>query len=207
MSMKWEVLGHKVLYKRFFQLDEYRVRYDKFEGGSNEVVREVFERGDAVAVLPYDPLRDEIVLVEQFRAGAVKASLEAGREETPLGTPWLLELIAGMIDKGGAAEEVVRREAFEEAGCELRDLIRVYRYLVSPGGTTEQVTLYAARTDTACLGGIHGLDHEHEDIKVHVIKRTDALDMLSTGQITNAVTLIGLQWLALNYRNLQSRWG
>lgn len=200
MSMKWEVLGHKVLYKRFFQLDEYRIRYDKFEGGSNEVVREVFERGDAVAVLPYDPLRDEIVLVEQFRAGAVRASGETGA------MPWLLEPIAGMLDKDETPEEVVRREALEEAGCELRELIRVYRYLVSPGGTTEQITFYAARTDTAHLGGIHGLDHEHEDIKVHIIKRDDALDMLNAGRITNAVTLISLQWLALNYKDLQSRW-
>lgn len=205
MSMKWEVLGHKVLYKRFFQLDEYRIRYDKFEGGSNEVVREVFERGDAVAVLPYDPVRDEIVLVEQFRSGAVKASLEVCPERS-FETPWLLELIAGMIDKGEPAEDVVRREALEEAGCELLELIRVYHYLVSPGGTTEQVTLYTARTDTAKLGGIHGLDHEHEDIKVHVIKRADALDMLNAGRISNAVTLIGLQWLALNYRDLQARW-
>lgn len=200
MSMKWEVQGHKVLYKRFFQLDEYRIRYDKFEGGSNEVVRELFERGDAVAVLPYDPLRDEIVLVEQFRAGAVKASRETGA------TPWLLELIAGMLDKDETPEAVVRREALEEAGCELQELIRAYHYLASPGGTTEQISLYMARTDTAHLGGIHGLDHEHEDIKVHVIKRDDALDMLNTGQITNAVTLIGLQWLALNYKDLQSRW-
>jgi ADP-ribose pyrophosphatase len=198
--MKWEVLGHKVLYKRFFQLDEYRIRYDKFEGGSNEVVREVFERGDAVAVLPYDPHRDEVVLVEQFRAGAVRASRETGT------MPWLLEPIAGMLDKDETPEEVARREALEEAGCELQELIRVYRYLVSPGGTTEQITLYAARADTAHLGGIHGLDHEHEDIKVHVVKRGDALDMLNAGRITNAVTLISLQWLALNYKDLQSRW-
>jgi ADP-ribose pyrophosphatase len=202
MSRKWEVLGHVVLYKRFFRLDEYRVRYDKFEGGSNEVVREVFERGDAVAVLPYDPQRDEIVLVEQFRAGAVKASLEKSVD-----SPWLVELIAGMIDKGETAEDVVRREAMEEAGCELQELIRIYHYLVSPGGTTEQVTLYAARADTTTLdGAIHGLDHEHEDIKVHVIKREDALEMLNRGRISNAVTLIGLQWLALNYRDLQARW-
>lgn len=200
MGMKWEVLGHKVLYKRFFQLDEYRIRYDKFEGGSNEVVREVFERGDAVAVLPYDPHRDEVVLVEQFRAGAVRASRETGT------MPWLLEPIAGMLDKDETPEEVARREALEEAGCELRELIRIYRYLVSPGGTTEQITLYAARADTAHLGGIHGLDHEHEDIKVHVIKRDDALNLLNTGRITNAVTLISLQWLALNYKDLQSRW-
>jgi ADP-ribose pyrophosphatase len=146
-------------------------------------------------------LRDEIVLVEQFRAGAVKAS-QAGAVDNP----WLLELIAGMIDKDETAEDVVRREAVEEAGCELSELLRVHHYLVSPGGTTEQVTLYAARTDTARLGGIHGLDDEHEDIKVHVIKRADALDMLNNGQINNAVTLIGLQWLALSYRDLQARW-
>ncbi len=197
MGMKWEILEHRALFKRFFSLDEYRIRYDRFEGGSHEVVREVFERGNAAGVLPYDPYRDEVLMVEQFRPGAVKSG----------GSPWLLELVAGMVDPGETPEDSIRREAREEAGCELENITLIYDYLVSPGGTTEQVKCYIAKADTEKLGGIYGLDHEHEDIKVHVIKRTDALQMLADGKISNALAIIGLQWLALNYPDIKTKWG
>src|SRR5262245_14286398 len=124
--MKWETLSHKTLYRGFFRLEEYQFRYDRFAGGSDTVTREIFERGDAVAVLPYDPVRDEIVMVEQFRPGAVRHT----------DNPWLLELIAGMLDKKQTPEQTARREALEEAGCELTDMFPVFRYLVSPGGTS-----------------------------------------------------------------------
>lgn len=196
MGMNWEILAHKILFKGFFQIDEYKLCYDRFEDGRNEVVREVFERGNSVGVLPYDPERDEIVMIEQFRAGALRRD----------GSPWLLELIAGMCDKQESPEQVACREAQEEAGCELQNMTLVYDYLASPGGTTEQVKLYVARTNTEGLGGFSGLPAENEDIKVHIVKRAEAIEMLSAGQIDNALTIIGLQWLALNYRNLQARW-
>jgi ADP-ribose pyrophosphatase len=195
--MKWETLSHKILYQGFFRLDRYEFRYERFAGGSNTVVREIFERGDAVAVLPYDPLRDEVVLVEQFRPGAVRSP----------GSPWLLELVAGMLDKEQTPEQTARREALEEADCELTDLFPVHRYLVSPGGTTESTTLFVGRTDTTGLGGLHGLPDEHEDIKVHVLAADRALELLMTGKFENAVTIIGLQWLALNRAALRKRWG
>lgn len=194
--MKWETLSHKILYQGFFRLDEYKIRYELFRGGSHTVTREVFERGDAVAVLPYDPLRDEIVLVEQFRPGAARHP----------GSPWLLELIAGMLEHDQAPVQAARREALEEAGCELTDIFQVYRYLVSPGGTTEATTLFVGRADTSGLGGVHGLHEEHEDIKVHVLGVERALELLNTGKIENAVTIIGLQWLALNRAALRQRW-
>lgn len=195
--MKWETLSHKILYQGFFRLDQYTLRYERFDGGYNTVTREVFERGDAAAVLPYDPVRDEIVLVEQFRPGAVRHP----------GSPWLIELIAGMLDQSQTTEQTARREALEEAGCRLTEIFPIYRYLVSPGGTTEATTLYVGRTDTAGLGGLHGLDDEHEDIKVHVLDVERALELLNTGKIENAVTIIGLQWLALNRTRLRQRWG
>ncbi len=194
--MKWETLSHKILYRGFFRLEEYRIRYDRFAGGSDTVTREIFERGDAVAVLPYDPVRDEIVLVEQFRPGAIRYP----------DTPWLLELIAGMLDKVQTPEQAVRREALEEAGCELTDLFPVCRFLLSPGGTTESTTLFVGRTNTSGLGGLHGLSDEHEDIKVHVLGAGQALELLAAGKIVNAVTIIGLQWLALNRVALRERW-
>jgi ADP-ribose pyrophosphatase len=195
--MKWEMLSHKILYQGFFRLESYQLRYDRFAGGSNTVIREIFERGDAVAVLPYDPLRDEIVLVEQFRPGAVRHP----------GSPWLLELVAGMLDKEQTPEQTASREALEEAGCELTDLFAVHRYLVSPGGTTEATTLFVARTDTTGLGGLHGLQDEHEDIKVHVLTVERALELLTAGKIENAAAIIGLQWLTLNRVALRKRWG
>lgn len=194
--MKWETLAHKILYQGFFRLDQYTIRYDRFDGGSNTVTREVFERGDAVAVLPYDPVRDEVVLVEQFRPGAARHP----------GNPWLIELIAGMLGSSQTPEQAVRREALEEADCELADIFPVYRYLVSPGGTTEATTLFIGRADTASLGGLHGLHEEHEDIKVHVLSADRALELLHTARIENAVTIIGLQWLALNRTSLRQRW-
>lgn len=197
MAMKWEILKHQTLYKRFFKLDEYRLRYELFAGGEHEVIREIFERGNAAAVLPYDARRDEVVLIEQFRPGAVHFSEN----------PWLLELVAGVIEPGESPEGVARREALEEAGCEVSDLIQIQHYLVSPGGTTESCTLFVGAVDTTNIGGIHGLDEEHEDIKVHVVSRSEALGLLENGQICNAVTVIGLQWLALNYERLQRSWG
>jgi ADP-ribose pyrophosphatase len=195
--MKWEILKHKLLYQGFFRLEQYRLRYDKFEGGSNTIEREIFERGNAVAVLPYDPAREAVVLIEQFRPGAVLFG----------GSPWLLELIAGMLEPDETPEEVVRREALEEAGCVLEDVFPLHRYLASPGGSTECITLYAARTDTSKLkGGIHGLDEEHEDIKVHIMGVDHALSLLNSGQINNATTILGLQWLALNHGLLRDRW-
>lgn len=196
MAMKWEILDHRILYRRYFRLDEYRLRHERYDGGSNEVVREIFERGNAVVVLPYDPVRDEVVLIEQFRPGAIH--LEDG--------PWLLELIAGVIEEGEDPEAVARREAEEEAGCTLGALQHTHRYLVSPGGTTERVDIYAAEVSTEGLGGVHGLDEEHEDIRVHVVKRDEARNLLERGRIQNAAALIGLQWLALHGEALREQW-
>lgn len=197
MSMKWEILKHHTLFQRFFRLDEYQFRHDRFEGGQQEVVREVFERGNAAAVLPYDALRDEVVLIEQFRPGAVRF-----REN-----PWLLEVVAGVIETGEESEDVARREALEEAGVELGSLIQTHHYLVSPGGTSESCTVFVGSADTVGVGGFHGLEAEGEDIKVHVLSREKALQLLESGEICNAVTVIALQWLALNYQDLQNRWG
>lgn len=196
MSMKWQLLEHNVLYQRFFSLEEYRLEYELFNGGSHRVVREIFERGNAVAVLPYDARNDCLVLIEQFRPGAIHFS----------DNPWLMELVAGVIDPGEALEDVARRELREEAGCEVGELILVHRYLNSPGGTTESCSLYIGNVDSEGLGGVHGLDEEHEDIKVHVVGRERAISMLEGGRIYNAAAVIGLQWLALHYEELMQRW-
>jgi ADP-ribose pyrophosphatase len=161
------------------------------------MVREVFERGHAAAVLPYDPVRDQVVLVEQFRIGALRA---------PEG-PWLLEIVAGIIDPGETPEAVVRREAVEESGCVLQDVVPICEYHVSPGGTTERIALFCGQVDALHIGGIHGLAEEEEDIRVLVVPTDEAIALLHAGKILSAAPIIALQWLLLNRESLRRRWG
>ncbi len=200
MEYRFELIDRRIAFQGFFTLVEYRLRHELFAGGwSDEIVRLCFERGDAVAVLPYDPALDAVVLVEQFRVGALRAASERG--------PWLYEVIAGMTGPGEAPEQVARREAVEEAGCELLALEPILGYLCSPGGTSERTELYCGRVDARGVGGIHGLAHEHEDIRVHVVPRREALAMLADGRIDSAPAIIALQWLELNHARLLERWG
>ncbi len=192
-----EIVAKSTRYQGFFRIDFYQLRHRLHAGGwSGELAREVFERGHAVAVLPYDPVADAVVLLTQFRIGAWLADLP----------PWQVETVAGIIDEGETAEEVARRETREEAACDLLDLVPLYRYAVSPGGASESVTLFCGRVDSRGVGGIHGLAHEHEDIKVEAVPFAEARTMLEDGRITNAVTIIALQWLALNREGLRGKW-
>ena len=192
-----DILEKTEAFKGYFRVDRYRLRHRLFSGGwSPEITREVFERGHAAAVLPYDPARDAVVLIEQFRIGAYAADHK----------PWLLEVVAGIIEGGEPPEEVVRREAVEEAGCTITDLVPIATYLVSPGGTSESISIFCGRVDSKGLGGIHGLASEHEDIRVIVMPFAEAEDRLRAGQIDNATALISLQWLALNRERLREIW-
>ncbi len=194
-----DVIIHQVksLYQGFFKIDEYKLSHRLFDGGKSPVlVREIFERGDAVVVMPYDPVLDRVVLLEQFRPGMLRSK----------DSPWLLEFVAGMFDDNESPEEVAIREAQEEADLLLtpEDLHPVMKYFSSPGGTTECIHMFAATIDSSNVAGIYGLPEEGEDILLHVLSRDEALALLAQGKITNASTIIGLQWLALNYKSLQS---
>lgn len=191
------VLRREVLFQGFFRMVKLRLQHRLFGGGwSPEMDRELFERGHAAVLMPYDPKRDAIVVQEQFRIGAV--------ETTP--NPWLLEMVAGIIEPGESAEQVVRREAIEEANLTVGRIEPLFSYLVSPGGTTERIELFVGEVDSSAAGGLHGLAEECEDIRVSVISRTDAIAMLDSGQISNAAMLIALQWLARNGDALRQRW-
>ncbi|MFW6341735.1 MAG: ADP-ribose diphosphatase [Halothiobacillaceae bacterium] len=195
-TMQYELISCDDLYRGFFSLKDYRLRFQSFEGRwIGPVSREIFERGHAVAVLPYDPVRDQVVLIEQFRPGALDA---------PAG-PWLLEIVAGMIEPGEAPAEVARREMMEEAGLKVVRLMPITRFWVSPGGTTESTWIYAGIVDASKAGGLHGLVDEHEDIRVHVLDRADALARVSAGEICAAAPIIALQWLALNHRQIRAQ--
>lgn len=192
-----EVLACEAAFEGYFRIDRWRLRHRLFAGGwSGEVLREVFERGHAAAVLPYDPVRDEVVLIEQFRIGAHAAGEAA----------WLIEVVAGIIEAAEAPEDVARRETMEEAGLEVGALEPITTFFVSPGGTTQTTALFVGRVDSARAGGVHGLEHEGEDIRVLAVPLEEALVMVADGRIREAATLIALQWLALNRERLRTAW-
>lgn len=193
-----EIVAHEVLYRGYFQLEQYRLRHRLHAGGWSDVItRELFERGHAAAVLPYDPRRDAVVLVQQFRVGALAARRG----------PWLTEAVAGIIGPGETPEDVVRREAREEAGLDLGELVPISRHLTSPGGCSETVAIFCGRVDAASAGGIHGLGHEHEDIRVIVLPVQDAFARRRRNvEIQDGTTVLALLWLELNREELRRRW-
>src|SRR5690606_19180339 len=186
-----------IVYDGFFKLRKLTLSHRKFDGSwSAELSRELMLRKEAAGVLLYDPQLDAIALVEQFRIGA----LEQGR------SPWLFEIVAGLIERDETAEEVARREAREEADCEITDIEPVLSYFSSPGGTNEYFHLFCGRADLCTAGGIHGLPEEHEDIRVHVVAYEGALQLLAAGALCNAQTIIAIQWLQLNRERLRQQW-
>ncbi|MFB5745337.1 ADP-ribose diphosphatase [Cedecea sp. S5-13] len=192
-----EIIARETLYRGFFSLDLYRFRHRLFNGEmSGEVRREIFERGHAAVLLPYDPVRDEVVLVEQIRIAAWDSSE----------TPWLLEMVAGMIEEGESVEDVARREAVEEAGLVVGRTKPVLSYLASPGGTSERLSILVGEVDATKAKGIHGLVEENEDIRVHVVSREQAYQCVEEGSIDNAASVIALQWLQLHYEQLRKEW-
>ncbi len=196
MEYRFEILERRVCHQGFFRLERHRIRHQLYEGGWGEVVREVFERGHAAAVLPYDPVRDNLVVIEQFRVGATS---------DPRGA-WLLEFVAGIIEPGENPAQVVRREAVEEAGCHIAELEPIAEFILSPGGCSERIHLFCGRVDSRGLGGVHGVREEGEDIRVSVVDHAQAMAWLAAGKVTSATTIIALQWLALHRQELRSRW-
>ncbi|WAK04110.1 NUDIX domain-containing protein [Methylobacter sp. YRD-M1] len=197
MKKQFEIIDRKVGYQGFFRLEKYRLRHTLFAGGwSDEIDRELFMRGNCVAVLLYDPDADKVVLIEQFRVGGILQPEKA----------WMLEIVAGAIEEGETAEEVAYRESMEEAGCEIQELMLINGFYTTPGGSSEWITLFCGRVDSTHVGGIHGLDHEHEDIMVRAVHFDEVYQMLEDRQIESAIAILAIQWLALNRTKLKQKW-
>jgi len=184
-------------YQGFFKLNEYQLNHKLFsQKQSKTFTREVFERGDAVVIMLYDPEKDTLLLLEQFRPGVLRANE----------TPWMLEFVAGMFNDNESPVDVAIREAKEEANIELNQasIKLIMKYFSSPGAMSEQIYLYWATFDSSMVlsGSVYGLADENEDIMLHLVSRIDALALLNEGKISNAATVIGLQWLAINYQYL-----
>lgn len=192
-----ELVDHVVAFQGYFRVGRYFFRHGLYQGGqSGTLRREVFERGHAAAVLPYDPLRDEIVLIRQFRAGAYVAGRHA----------WTWEIVAGILEEDEAPEALIKREAVEEADLEIRDVIPIHDVVVSPGACSETCAIFLGRADTTNAGGVYGLESEGENILVKVLSFDEARAMLDRDEIGNAIGVIALQWLALHRDEVRARW-
>jgi ADP-ribose pyrophosphatase len=194
MKREFEIIGKEVVYDGFFTMEKYRLRHTLFAGGwTGEINRELFRRNNCVAVLLYDPVADKVVLQEQFRVGAAANPERA----------WLVEIVAGAIDEGETPEQVAYRETQEETGCDIQELRLIQRFYTTPGGSSEQISLFYGRIDSSTIGGIHGLDHEDEDILVYTVNFDEAYRMLEEGKIESAIPTLAIQWLALHRHELR----
>lgn len=197
MSKEFIIINKEILYSGFFRMEKYCLQHTLYAGGwSAAINRELFVRGSCVAVLLYDPERDKVVLIEQFRAGAI---LQPDRA-------WLVEIVAGAIEEGETAIEVAYRESIEEAGCEIQELIVINEFYTTPGGASERITLFCGKIDSTQVGGIHGLDHEDEDIWVRSVDFDEAYRMVESNEIESAIPIIAIQWLALNKEKIRQKW-
>ncbi|MEL7043837.1 MAG: NUDIX domain-containing protein [Pseudomonadota bacterium] len=191
------VLEEERVFDGYFAVDRRTLQHRAFAGGWAEpVTREIFERGDAVGVLPYEPESDSLILIEQFRAGSLRDAA----------SPWMLELVAGIVEPGESDIDVVHREAEEEAGCRLAQLEPIASYYPSSGACSEHVRLFCGRVLEAGVGDVRGLDSEGEDILVHRLTVDEVLELLRENRINNGHTLVALQWLALHHTRLREEW-
>lgn len=197
MTKQFKIIDKQIVYPGFFRMEKYWLQHTLYNGGwSEEISRELFVRGSCVAVLLYDPHTDEVVLIEQFRAGAIIRPERA----------WLIEIVAGAIEDGETPEEVAYRECLEEANCQVQNMQVISEFYTTPGGSSERITLFCGQIDSSQVGGVHGLDEEHEDILVRTVPFAEAYSMVQNGEIESAIPIIAIQWLALNKEQLRRQW-
>jgi ADP-ribose pyrophosphatase len=197
MKYQYRILRSDEVYHGFLKLNSYRLKHELFMGGeSQELVRERLEGLRAASVLLYDPRLDRVVFVEQFRVGVL------GTQDPP----WMLEIVGGLVPEGESDESVARREAVEEAGCEIKRLEPICEFVVSPGISVDRIMLFCGEVDASEAGGVHGLDHEGEDIRVVVMDADEAIAELYQGRANSTSIIITLQWLAMNRMGLRQRW-
>lgn len=192
----FEVITRERVFKGFFAVDQIKLRHKLHAGAWSGIFqRELFVRGAAAGVLLYDPVRDQVVMVEQFRVGMIDAEAPDGSKRSP----WALELVAGMVDSTESAAQMAVREVAEETGLQVPAVEFICQYYNSPGGSDECISLFYAEVDASLATGIHGLPEENEDIRVVVLPREDAIAAIQSGLINNAMAIIALQWLQIRH--------
>ncbi len=193
----YQIIEKERVFQGYFAIDKLTIKHRLFDGNwSNSFQREIFERGNAAAVLLYDPDLELVVLLEQFRAGALASKK----------SPWMLEVVAGIIETGETPEGVVIREAEEEAGQKISKLIKIGDFFATPGGSTEKLWLYCAKVDASDAVGTFGLENEDEDIRTFTMDLDEVAKGLNDGLFENATCIIALQWLLLNREKVHNSW-
>lgn len=197
MTLEFELRSNETVFDGFFQMNRYRLRHSSFRGGwCDEMVRERIERLAAVSVLLYDPALDRLVLVEQFRIGLMGT----------VDPPWSLETVSGFCDREHELpEQLARREVVEETGCELKALTHIGEFFVSPGMSVERINLYCGWVDAGNAGGVYGLEHEGEEMRVVTLSRDEARAELF-GRLNSTSVIMALQWLEANREQLLKQW-
>jgi ADP-ribose pyrophosphatase len=195
--MKWEILARQLKYQGDFRLESLHIRHSLYSGGWSEVLkREALRRSDSVAVLPYDAVRDEVLLIEQFCVGAIDS--QQG--------PWLIDIAGGLIAPGERRDVVAHRVARERTGCALLELQRICECYASPGALAERVCLYIASVNLDSVRGVCNLKADGEDVRVSGVSAQEAFKMVASNVIISAIPIIALQWLQINYESIRERW-
>jgi nudix-type nucleoside diphosphatase (YffH/AdpP family) len=194
-----ELMACERPYTGYVAVQDLALRHRRFAGGwTPPLRRSVVAYGDAVTVLPYDPGRDRVLLIEQFRA----APFARGDRN-----PWCIEVVAGRVDRAESAADTARREAQEEAGLSLGRLAGIGDYYPTPGLDCEHITSFVGEAELAGAGGLHGLAGEHEDIRTIILPLADAMAAIAEGAVNTGPALVSLLWLALHRERLRAEWG
>tara|TARA_R110000772_G_scaffold168099_1_gene279888 strand:+ start:3519 stop:4145 length:627 start_codon:yes stop_codon:yes gene_type:complete len=193
-----EILSQKTCYSGFLRIEQLTLKCRLFQGGwSQSFTRDLMLRSPGVGVLLYDPALDKLLMVEQFRVGCLHDNQNG---------PWAIELVAGLVEAGESSSDVAIREAEEEAGIKINKLLPICEYYNSPGGSSEKLSIFCCLIDLSTVEtGFYGLESESENIRSLIIDRLSAEKAVRTGQINNAMSIIAIQWLALNIKELQNR--
>jgi ADP-ribose pyrophosphatase len=195
MEYAIELLERRSCHSGFLTLAHYRLRHSLYRGGWSSIIeRECVEHMNAAAVLLYDPARDQVVMVEQFRIGALDRGQGA----------WLVEPAGGVVEPGCDPAKVALREALEETGCVAWGIEPIASFHVSPGVTAQRLHLFCACIDASQAGGVHGIAGEGEDIRVLVLDADHAIAGIGTGRLDTMTAIMALQWLALHRKRLRS---
>lgn len=194
--MRVDIRQKEVIFRKFFfRIEEAHLRHERYDGSmSDEMVRISLDRGDSAAVLLHDRENDVIILTEQFRYPTVAK-----------GPGWILEIPAGTVedDENDDPIKTMRREIMEESGYRVEKLKRICKFYVTPGGSSERIHLFYGTItsgDKEHEGG--GVLSEGEDIRVIGVPVAKAIEMIEKGQLVDAKSIIGIQWLQLNRAHL-----
>lgn len=192
-----DIQQNKVVYDGHYKVYQLKLRHKCFNGEwSALVTREQFARYDASSVILYDPKQDKVVLVEQLRIGLLN------RDDAP--NPWMLEIVAGLIDQEPSPEDTIHREAIEEAGCKINQLIPIGKFYNTPGGFTELTYVYCGLVALS-ENPLQNQPEEDEDIKIHILAWDEVQALLQHGWVTSASSLIAIQWLENNRKELMAQ--